>query len=204
VQHRFAQRAQALVLRQLDAELDGGGAAQLVQRQLAQAALARQQLGRDRSRAIHFYVHLQHQLAQQRAHLEHAALAPGCALRRGHAGAGRARILVDVERAQLGRLDDRHHMLDRRRDPHRAPARHEVGAVAGGDARHAAHRQRHLRPRVAVRLDLGVGVEVAHLGAHRPCGRGHEAPRVLRRHHRTRCGGLHGAVGFSIELVGLS
>ena len=92
VDHRRAEPAQALLLRQVDAEADRRGAAQLVEQQAGEATLARQRFATERrAAAVGRRVELAGQREQQARHLEHAALAPAGRLR------GRAR------RARSGR-----------------------------------------------------------------------------------------------------
>lgn len=98
-EHRFAERAQALVGRQVDAQAHRHSGAQLVQDQRGEVLLARR-----RRRAAGCDVEVQHQLAQQLGHLEHTARLP-----QHHGG-------MHVERADVGVVDRGHHMFDIGRD----------------------------------------------------------------------------------------
>jgi hypothetical protein len=123
-----------------------------------------------------------HQFAQQRRHLEHAAFGPALERRGLHASIVEERgVGVQVERADLGVLDHRDRVLDIGRDPQRARRRHQVGAMAGRHADDAVAGHRHLRPGVAVRLDAGAGRQPPQLAAQRARRRGRKGMRVQRR-----------------------
>ena len=75
--HRRAKPAQALLARQVDAEPHRRGAAQLVEKQAGDAALARERVASERRRgAVGMGIELERQGEQERRDLEHAALAP--------------------------------------------------------------------------------------------------------------------------------
>ena len=140
VEHRFAQAAQALLVRQVDAERHRRA------RGAARRAAARRGALRARRAS-----RVERRRARRRA--RHRARAPGRAAgatpRARGTGASAldrppwpparsARAAgVDVERQQLGVLDHRDRVLDARRDPERARRRHDVGAVRHRDPDHA-------------------------------------------------------------------
>ena len=126
VDHRFAQAAQPLFLRQVDAQANRRGAAQLVEQERGEAALARQRLaGRRRRRVVGSRIELKRQGEQQARDFEDAALAPARRLGRRARPARTRRPGWSVERQQLGILDHRDRVLDAGRDPDRPRRRHD-------------------------------------------------------------------------------
>jgi hypothetical protein len=168
----FAQGAQAFVAafawRQRHAHADLGRAQQLVAQQRLDQLLAPQQLGPGRrgnlaELGVRAGVQAQHQGAHQLAHLDHHAGLPGRA--GGAAGGSRYSVCRSASSTTL---------IEWLTPAGTQTAREggDEGAVVGAEPAQAVEREGELGPFVVVRHHLGLGLQVAHLGAQRARRRG--------------------------------